>query len=314
MKRYIVFDLEWNQAGKSGELKDMPFEIIEIGAVMLDEEKTELSAFSRLIKPKEYLVMHHMNQEISHIRMEDLTFEDDFQTVCEDFLNWCEMDDEAVFCTWGSMDLTELQKNIRHFNMPPLSDGPIPYLDIQKLFSIFKHEPGHRVSLEFAVNDLDIEKTRPFHRALNDVYYTVEVFKGISSAALEKKISFDLFNPPKTKEEEIHAYFDTYSKYVSRGFGIIEEAKRNSRLWDVSCYICRKKPKVLLNWFEGSAKSYLCLCNCPEHGLLRSMIRFKKSENGGVYATRITHSVSDDDASLIYAKYEKNHSFVEEST
>ena len=305
MKKYIIFDLEWNQAGKGEEIKDMPFEIIEIGAVMLDENKTEISSFSRLIKPREYLVMHHMNQEISHIMMEDLVFEDDFQTVCEDFLSWCSIDDETVFCTWGSMDLTELQKNMRHFGLPPLSDGPIPYLDIQKLFSISKNEPGHRVSLEFAVNDLGIIKYRPFHRASNDVYYTIEVFRKISSDALEKKISFDLFNPPKTEQEEIHAFFDTYSKYVSRGFDTAEEAKKNKELWNVTCYICREKPRILINWFEGSSKTHLCLCNCPEHGLLRSIVKFKKSENGGIYAARITHSVSDDDASLVYAKYEK---------
>lgn len=305
MKRYIIFDLEWNQAQKGEELKDMPFEIIEIGAVELNEKKETLSSFSRLIKPKEYPVMHHLNQQISHISMDDLMFEDDFKTVCEDFLNWCRIDDKTLLCTWGSMDLTELQKNIRHFDMHPLSDGPIPYLDIQKLFSISKNEPDHRVSLEFAVNSLGIIKTRPFHRALNDVYYTSMIFKQISTEALEKKISFDLFNPPKDKDDEIHAYFDTYSKYVSRGFDLLENAKKNKELWDVNCYICKTRPDILLNWFDGSAKSSICLCKCPEHGLLRSIVRFKKSENGGIYATRITHSISDDDASLVYAKYEK---------
>ena len=36
---YIVLDLEWNQSprGKAGERRGMPFEIIEIGAVKLDE-------------------------------------------------------------------------------------------------------------------------------------------------------------------------------------------------------------------------------------------------------------------------------------
>ena len=35
----IVFDLEWNQSpiGQAGEHPRMPFEIIEIGAVKLDE-------------------------------------------------------------------------------------------------------------------------------------------------------------------------------------------------------------------------------------------------------------------------------------
>ena len=306
MKKYIIIDLEWNQAMRGGELPDMPFEIIEIGAMMLDEEKKEISSFSRLIKPKEYPVMHRMNQEINHISMDNLAFEDDFQTVCEDFLSWCDLDDETVLCTWGDMDLTELQKNIRHFDMPPLSDGPIPFLDIQKLFSLTKCDIKHRVSLEFAVNELKIKKTRPFHRASNDVYYTAEVFRHIATPALEKKISFDLFNPPKTKQDEIHAYFDTYSKFVSRGYAYKEIAQKNKELWHVKCYICREDPQILLNWFESGQKTYQCLAKCPGHGLLRSIVRFKKSDNGGIYATRITHSVSDDDAALVYAKYEKH--------
>ena len=39
---YIVLDLEWNQSprGKAGERFGLPFEIIEIGAVRLDESRT----------------------------------------------------------------------------------------------------------------------------------------------------------------------------------------------------------------------------------------------------------------------------------
>ena len=38
---YIVFDLEWNQSpyGKEGENPDMPFEIVEIGAVKMNMNK-----------------------------------------------------------------------------------------------------------------------------------------------------------------------------------------------------------------------------------------------------------------------------------
>ena len=39
MKNYIVFDLEWNQSanGKERSVPHFPFEIIEIGAVKLNE-------------------------------------------------------------------------------------------------------------------------------------------------------------------------------------------------------------------------------------------------------------------------------------
>ena len=37
---YVIFDLEWNQSpyGQSGEHPRMPFEIIEIGAVKLNDQ------------------------------------------------------------------------------------------------------------------------------------------------------------------------------------------------------------------------------------------------------------------------------------
>ena len=45
---YIVFDLEWNQCpdGKEKEIKDMPFEIIEIGAVKLDSQRRVIDTFT----------------------------------------------------------------------------------------------------------------------------------------------------------------------------------------------------------------------------------------------------------------------------
>ena len=44
---YIVFDLEWNQSNSpEGEIKEIPFEIIEIGAVKLDSEKKIIGRFN----------------------------------------------------------------------------------------------------------------------------------------------------------------------------------------------------------------------------------------------------------------------------
>lgn len=46
---YIVFDLEWNQCpdGKEKEIKDMPFEIIEIGAVKLDSQRRVIDTLQK---------------------------------------------------------------------------------------------------------------------------------------------------------------------------------------------------------------------------------------------------------------------------
>ena len=40
-----------------------------------------------------------------------------------------------MFCTWGSMDLTELQKNMKHYKLERVLDFPLYYLDLQKIHS-----------------------------------------------------------------------------------------------------------------------------------------------------------------------------------
>ena len=51
---YIVLDLEWNQNHMEQEVSPLFFEIIEIGAVKLNEECVILDKFTELIKPQVY--------------------------------------------------------------------------------------------------------------------------------------------------------------------------------------------------------------------------------------------------------------------
>ena len=53
---YIVLDLEWNQCpyGKSREEERLPFEIVEIGAVKMNEQKEIIDTFHILVKPIVY--------------------------------------------------------------------------------------------------------------------------------------------------------------------------------------------------------------------------------------------------------------------
>ena len=306
MSDYIVLDLEWNQALKGRELKDMPFEIIEIGAVRLDENKNETDSFDMLIHPREYKTMHYLNAKIVNITTQELADKPDFKTVYREFIKWLGKSRDYIFCTWGDMDLTELQRNIRHFKCRELSDGPIRFLDIQKLYAIHKGDVKVRTSLETAVDELGLKQKYPFHRAINDVRYTADVFKRIADPALEKKVSYNLFHTPKDKESEIYAYFDTYSKYVSRSFKGKTALHGRSEVWCTDCYICKKKTVKKIDWFtSNNGKTYLSLAECPEHGLLRSVVRIKKAEIKGIYAIRITHSASEEDIEQMMEKYNK---------
>ena len=69
MKNFIIFDLEWNQSpqGKEGMVEHIPFEIIEIGAVKLDEHLRQVDEFHQLILPVVYLQLHYKISEVTHL-------------------------------------------------------------------------------------------------------------------------------------------------------------------------------------------------------------------------------------------------------
>ncbi len=77
---YIIFDLEWNQsqASHKGE-QNLLFEIVEIGAVKLNENRTMISEFSELIKPQIYHEMHYLTSKLIHLQMEELAYFFDLQ-------------------------------------------------------------------------------------------------------------------------------------------------------------------------------------------------------------------------------------------
>ena len=102
MKSFIVLDLEWNQSagGKGTSVEHLPFEIFEIGAVKLDENRKKIGEFHRLVKPCVYREMHHIISEVTHVNAEELEKNGEFfPAVAGEFLEWC--GEDSIFCTWG---------------------------------------------------------------------------------------------------------------------------------------------------------------------------------------------------------------------
>ena len=113
---YIIFDLEWNQSNcPEGEIKEIPFEIIEIGAVKLNSEKQIVDRFNELIHPRIYKEMHKITGNLLHLQMKELENGDEFVHVAKRFLTWC--GDDVTFCTWGPIDLTQLQRNMAYYQI-----------------------------------------------------------------------------------------------------------------------------------------------------------------------------------------------------
>lgn len=301
---YIVVDLEWNQSpqGKEMEEKRLPFEIIEIGAVKLNNNFQKVEVFRAIIKPQVYREIHVKTKEIIHLDMNELKKGETFPSAIKNFFQWCGSD--VIFCTWGPADLVELQRNMSYYGITGYIETAIPYYDVQKLFSLeFEREKIAR-SLEYAVDFLQLEKKQKFHSAICDAEYTAEIIKLLDKELIKKYYSIDYYNNPKTKNDEIFLTYDSYSKYISMEYNTKEDAFVDNDVKASICYKCGKKAVKKIRWFTANSKNYYSLAYCKNHGFLKGKIRIKKAENGKIFVVKTMKLISEAEAQEIYDKRE----------
>lgn len=299
---YIVFDLEWNQSsgGLEEEAAGLPFEIIEIGAIKLNDAGIMLSEFSRLIRPNVYRKMNQITGELLHLEMQELEKGEPFAEAAQKFLDWCG-GEPYLFCTWGSQDLWELQRNMKFYHMTPMSDGPIAFLDVQKLFSLAYEDGKSRRALESAVDEKRLEKDIPFHRAFSDAYYTAKLLQLLleERPGVLRNISYDVFHCPVNREAEIKVRFDTYTKYISREFDSKADAFADREVSSSKCYLCHRNLRKKLRWFTSNGRHYYCLAYCDKHGYLKGKIRIRKAEDDRIYVVKTTKLISQQEAEAL---------------
>ena len=301
---YIVFDLEWNQSpgGKEKENPRLPFEIIEIGAVKLNSSLEETGQFHSVIRPSVYPSLNYHTREVVRLSEDSLRNGTPFPEAVREFLSFCGGD--AMFCTWGPSDLTELQRNMKYYGLLSMLRGPLHYYDVQKLFAIQYETMKSRKSLEYAADFLKLDHSLAFHQALSDAVYTARVFRTIDPSVRSAYDSIDVYQNPKTKHEEIHAVYNGYSKFISREFDSKEEAVADREVSSTYCCLCGRRARKKIRWFSVGSKNYYCVALCPEHGYLKGKVRMKHTDEGKFYVVKTIKISSPQEAEEIRQKKE----------
>ncbi|MDO4804672.1 MAG: 3'-5' exonuclease [Lachnospiraceae bacterium] len=291
---YIVLDLEWNQCpyGKAREDEKLPFEIIEIGAVKLNERKEIVDTYHRLVKPVIYRKIHFRTKEVIAVTMEELQRDGIlFPDAAEEFLAWC--GSGYRFCTWGTTDLTELQRNLAYYYMEEILPGPILYEDVQKLFALAYETRKDRRSLEYAVDFLQIEEDGEFHQALDDAVYTARVLGSISDEIIHENYSIDCFQNPKSRKEEIRIRYGTYEKFISREFATKELLMEDREVTAVRCFSCLRNARRKIGWFSDNGRNYFAVGCCQDHGYVKCKVRIRKAADGKFFAIKTTKLIGE---------------------
>ena len=194
---YIVIDFEYNQnfdfktGAKAPSNPLMPLEIIQIGAVKLDDELNITGHFGTTVAPRLYRSLNPFVARVTGLMGRQLRNSPPFKEAYRGLLHFIGKD-PAILCFWGNDDIKEMFRNIL-FTRQNHRRMPLAYINVQQQASIhLELPPKQQMALASVVEQLGIETTVPFHNAVNDAYYTAEIFKLIFDAEAPGLLNFDL--------------------------------------------------------------------------------------------------------------------------
>ncbi len=265
--QYIVLDLEWNQPlnyqTRAYRLYGdrLMFELLQIGAVRIDENGQILDSFNLPIRPSIYTIVHPRIRRMTHLTPDILDESPDFGDAVNQFVNWC--GEDYVILTWGCDDISVLYQNLHFFDVHPALPT---FYDIQPLFSKTYSLPN-RTNLKQAMElmHLDPEENRSFHNALNDAYYTALVFTHLPQMQ-------DVLSYPQQARTLIHP-----KPHATKGdlFESIAMALDSEQAQKPHCAICARETILEDSYIPQAADKYVTLSRCPKHGLNLVRIRFR---------------------------------------
>lgn len=285
---YIVMDMEWNQplSYDSHVYKlvgdRLLFEVIQIGAVKMNETLEMVDSISIPVRPTHYVKIHPRIKRMTGLN--SAAFEDApyFAEALEQFAAWC--GEDYVLLTWGCDDVSVLAQNRLFFNC----DTELSKLyDIQRLYSQVFELGKDRKGLSAAMENLGIEpdETKQFHNALNDAYYTAQVFQKLPSP--EKVLQFE--ETPKTLTHVHRAE----KKYVScKRYDSFLKAFQSEDAQAAPCPICKKPTLEDGHFIRQTGNKYAGLRNCNEHGAVFVQLLLTP-ENEGRVIMAVTTSLAN---------------------
>lgn len=173
---YIVLDIEFNGRKFASP---HPMEVIEIGAVRLDESLRDTDTFSAFIKPVYFAKLNSFIKKKTGIPQESIDTAARFPKVIADFRNWLEASPGPItFVVWGGEDIKRIVQDVRMHKLEETYWTQTPSLDLLKGF-LLTQGLKNDVSVEGALELLGLEASGSAHRALDDALMTADIFRAV---------------------------------------------------------------------------------------------------------------------------------------
>lgn len=279
---YVVVDLEWNQAmsSKSSVFNKLPIhlrgEIIEIGAVKLNEDMSPGEEFTIDVKPVYFRRMHYKVKKITGFDKERLSNGLPFSEALEQFRAWC--GEDVTFITWGCDDQGILEQNIIIHDLD--WDWISGWVNLQLIYNLQTGGDKNQKSLASAMEHFDIEQTRVAHDALGDAYNTalvctrLDMDEGLRLYPEAGRIlasRMPNYRPPVENAGPEPVIHESYEGFESKA-----AAFADSRLSHFACPVCGEEMKGA-KWVNQGDQRHMNVFSCPDHGSYLTRARFRRS-------------------------------------
>jgi inhibitor of KinA sporulation pathway (predicted exonuclease) len=267
---YIVFDLEWNIAGRANKVAPeiqtaLPFEIIEIGAVKLDADFRYIDKFSVYIRPQLYPILSGYVAAVTRRLQQSMKYGLAFPDAAREFLTWCGQD--YLFCTWSESDTATLKMNLKYYGLA--DELQVRCLDVQYVFDARIEKADTQRSIEYAVDFLRLSKSQPFHQAVNDAWYTGQILKKMAEILKEEE--------PEQNFVDRYAFDPNLNRSYQLtlgGLATVEAALLDLQNQSLDCPACGLTLENRLQWTRDGNKALATFC-CPVHGRINGKSRFR---------------------------------------
>lgn len=261
---YIIMDLEWNNAYVKSTKKFIN-EIIEIGAVKLNEELEIVDTYSELIKPVVSKKLRTRIKDLTHITNEEVLTGKPLDEAVSLLEEW--IGEDALIMTWGDTDIRTMLSNFKCFLKKDKIDFIKKYADLQRYCQCFINmENVQQAGLSYAAQCLEIDAEKfPHHRALDDSLLSAECFKKV-------------YNKEKLDEFIKICDSDFYARLAFKPYVIKSKSDPliDKNLFNCYCDICGGKVETLKKWkFMNQSFRGIFYCeNCNRE--FRVNLRIKK--------------------------------------
>jgi inhibitor of KinA sporulation pathway (predicted exonuclease) len=169
--KYIILDLEAT-CWENNPQKNIN-EIIEIGAVCINEHKVIESEFNAFVKPILHSQLSSFCKQLTSITQADVDAAETFDKVVARFTTWIDLNNEYILCSWGFYDKNQFiaDCNLHKIN----TDWLIHHISLKHQYTVIKNLKKHvGMSASLKIEELKLEGTH--HRGIDDAKNIAKIF------------------------------------------------------------------------------------------------------------------------------------------